>query len=182
MNGLFSARRWSVTLADSAALWQGFFFTLQVSLAGLAVALVIGTIMGTFSTTRSRVLRGAGVLHVHGRPAGDQGHHGRADHHEDCPVRPWRRGRGPLSRRLRGRGHPYRHRGHSSRADGGGAVAGLLARAGLPLHHLAADAPHHPAAPRQPGAQPREEHLGPRPYRRRRSPRRATCRATSCAA
>ncbi len=29
MNGLFSARRWSVTLADSAALWQGFFLIYQ---------------------------------------------------------------------------------------------------------------------------------------------------------
>ena len=64
MNGLFSARRWSVTLADSAALWQGFFFTLQVSLAGLAVALVIGTIMGTFSTTRSRVPRAIARVYV----------------------------------------------------------------------------------------------------------------------
>ena len=64
MNGLFSARRWSVTLADAAALWQGFFFTLQVSLAGLAVALVIGTIMGTFSTTRSRVPRAIARVYV----------------------------------------------------------------------------------------------------------------------
>ena len=64
MNGLFSARRWSVTLADSAALWQGFFFTLQVSLAGLAVALVVGTIFGTFSTTRSRILRGIARVYV----------------------------------------------------------------------------------------------------------------------
>lgn len=62
--GLFYTKRWVKTLAESNLLWQGFFFTLQVALAGLAVALVLGTILGVFSTTRSRVLRGIARVYV----------------------------------------------------------------------------------------------------------------------
>ena len=61
--------------------------TLQVVVAGLALSLILGTVPGVFSTTRSRVLRavsrvyvefskiaaaGPGVLHVHGGPPAAQ--------------------------------------------------------------------------------------------------------------
>lgn len=64
MNELFNAERWATTLASSDLLWQGFLFTIEVSLAGLAVSLVIGTLLGIFSTTRSRVLRAIARVYV----------------------------------------------------------------------------------------------------------------------
>ncbi len=38
--------------------WEGFGVTLKVVAAGLALALLLGTLLGVFSTTRSRILRG----------------------------------------------------------------------------------------------------------------------------
>ncbi|MGN0286650.1 MAG: amino acid ABC transporter permease [Atopobiaceae bacterium] len=64
LGGLLMTKRWAKTLAESDLLWQGFFFTLQVALAGLAVALVLGTILGVFSTTRSKVLRAIARVYV----------------------------------------------------------------------------------------------------------------------
>lgn len=57
LDGLFDAKRWEITMAEMPALWEGFAFTLQVVVAGLLISLVLGTILGVFSTTRSRVLR-----------------------------------------------------------------------------------------------------------------------------
>lgn len=64
LGGLLMTKRWAKTLAESDLLWQGFFFTLRVALAGLAVALVLGTILGVFSTTRSKILRGIARVYV----------------------------------------------------------------------------------------------------------------------
>ena len=64
LGGLLMTKRWAKTLAESDLLWQGFFFTLRVTLAGLAVALVLGTILGVFSTTRSKILRGIARVYV----------------------------------------------------------------------------------------------------------------------
>ena len=57
LDGLFDAKRWEITMAEMPAVWEGFAFTLQVVVAGLLISLVLGTILGVFSTTRSRVLR-----------------------------------------------------------------------------------------------------------------------------
>ena len=57
LDGLLDAKRWEITMAEMPALWEGFAFTLQVVVAGLLISLVLGTILGVFSTTRSRVLR-----------------------------------------------------------------------------------------------------------------------------
>ena len=57
LEGLLDAKRWEITMAEMPALWEGFAFTLQVVVAGLLISLVLGTILGVFSTTRSRVLR-----------------------------------------------------------------------------------------------------------------------------
>ncbi|MFZ2755892.1 MAG: amino acid ABC transporter permease [Atopobiaceae bacterium] len=54
---LFDASRWATTLAGMGDLWGGFFFTIEVSLAGLAVALVTGTLLGVMSSTENRALR-----------------------------------------------------------------------------------------------------------------------------
>ena len=57
LEGLLDPLRWSRTFGAMDTLWEGFFFTLRVVLAGLALSLVLGTVLGVFSTTRSRVLR-----------------------------------------------------------------------------------------------------------------------------
>ena len=64
LDGLLDPMRWSLTFAEMDSLWTGFALTLQVVLAGLAVSLVLGTILGVFSTTRSRVLRGICRVYV----------------------------------------------------------------------------------------------------------------------
>lgn len=44
--------------------WEGFGVTLQVVVAGLLLSLVLGTLLGVFSTTRSRVLRAISRVYV----------------------------------------------------------------------------------------------------------------------
>ena len=57
LEGLLDPLRWEMTFSQMDTLWQGFAFTLQVVVAGLLLSIVLGTILGVFSTTRSRVLR-----------------------------------------------------------------------------------------------------------------------------
>lgn len=64
LDGLFDPRRWQITLDSMDGFWQGFAFTLQVVVAGLIISMVLGTILGVFSTTRSRVLRGISRVYV----------------------------------------------------------------------------------------------------------------------
>ena len=64
LDGLLDPMRWSLTFAEMDSLWTGFALTLKVVLAGLALSLVLGTILGVFSTTRSRVLRGISRVYV----------------------------------------------------------------------------------------------------------------------
>ena len=108
----------------------------------------------------------AGVLLLHGRPPRAPGHPEHAEPGAPVVVRHRRGGRGPLPRGVHLRGYPHGHRGGAPRPDGGGALAGLLARAGVPLRDPAADLQGYPAAAVQPGAQPGEEHVGARAHRR----------------
>ena len=64
LDGLLDPMRWSLTFAEMDSLWTGFALTLKVVLAGLALSLVLGTILGVFSTTRSRVLRAISRVYV----------------------------------------------------------------------------------------------------------------------
>ena len=64
LEGLFDPRRWEITLSSMEGFWEGFAFTLQVVIAGLALSLVLGTVLGVFSTTRSRILRGISRVYV----------------------------------------------------------------------------------------------------------------------
>ena len=64
LDGLFDPRRWQITLDSMDGFWQGFAFTLQVVVAGLVISMVLGTILGVFSTTRSRILRGISRVYV----------------------------------------------------------------------------------------------------------------------
>lgn len=64
LDGLLDPRRWQITFDSMGSFWEGFGFTLQVVVAGLAISLVLGTILGVFSTTRSRVLRAVSRVYV----------------------------------------------------------------------------------------------------------------------
>ena len=64
LDGLFDLSRWQVTLGNMDTFWQGFLVTLQVVVAGLALSLALGTVLGVFSTTRSRVLRAVSRVYV----------------------------------------------------------------------------------------------------------------------
>ena len=64
LESILDPRRWEITLASIDAFWDGFFVTLQVSVFGLVLALLLGTILGVFSTTQSRVLRAISRVYV----------------------------------------------------------------------------------------------------------------------
>ncbi len=64
LESLFNLRRWEITLSSMGSFWEGFFTTLQVVIAGLILALALGSILGVFSTTRSRILRAISRIYV----------------------------------------------------------------------------------------------------------------------
>ena len=64
LESLLDPRRWQITFDSIDAFWDGFFVTLQVVVWGLILALAHGTILGVFSTTRSRVLRAISRVYV----------------------------------------------------------------------------------------------------------------------
>lgn len=64
LDGLLDPERWALAFANMDTFWEGFGVTLQVVLAGLALSLVLGTLLGVFSTTRSRILRGISRVYV----------------------------------------------------------------------------------------------------------------------
>lgn len=62
--GLLDAARWSAAFSEMDTFWAGFAVTLQVVVAGLALSLVLGVLLGVLSTTRSKVLRGVTRVYV----------------------------------------------------------------------------------------------------------------------
>lgn len=64
LESLLDPRRWQITFDSIDAFWDGFFVTLQVVVWGLILALALGTILGVFSTTRSRMLRAISRVYV----------------------------------------------------------------------------------------------------------------------
>ena len=64
LEGLVDADRWATTFQNMGPFWEGFGVTLQVVVAGLLLSLVLGTLLGVFSTTRSRVLRAISRVYV----------------------------------------------------------------------------------------------------------------------
>ena len=64
LEGLLDSMRWEMTFSEMGSFWDGFFVTLQVVIAGLALSLILGTLLGVFSTTRSRVLRAISRIYV----------------------------------------------------------------------------------------------------------------------
>lgn len=64
LESLLDPRRCQITFDSIDAFWDGFFVTLQVVVWGLILALALGTILGVFSTTRSRVLRAISRVYV----------------------------------------------------------------------------------------------------------------------
>lgn len=64
LEGLLDSMRWEMTFSEMGSFWDGFFVTLQVVVSGLALSLILGTLLGVFSTTRSRVLRAISRIYV----------------------------------------------------------------------------------------------------------------------
>lgn len=64
LEGLLDPQRWTLTFANMGPFWEGFGVTLRVVAAGLALALLLGTLLGVLSTTRSRILRGISRVYV----------------------------------------------------------------------------------------------------------------------
>lgn len=64
LDGLLDPLRWERTLSNMGHFWEGWAFTLKVVLAGLALSLALGTLLGVFSTTRSKVLRAISRVYV----------------------------------------------------------------------------------------------------------------------
>lgn len=64
LDGLFDPLRWQRTFQNMDGFWQGFGFTIQVSLAGLLVSLLLGILLGVFATTQSKVLRAINRVYV----------------------------------------------------------------------------------------------------------------------
>lgn len=64
MNELFNLERWATTFANSSALWDGFIFTIEVAVFALLLSLILGTVLGVASTTRSRTLKRIARIYV----------------------------------------------------------------------------------------------------------------------
>lgn len=64
MNELLNPERWALTLANSSALWNGFLFTIGVSLAALLLSITLGTLLGVVSTTKNRTLKAIARVYV----------------------------------------------------------------------------------------------------------------------
>lgn len=64
LEGLLDPARWTATFGALDTFWAGFAVTLQVVLAGLALSLALGTLLGVLSTSRSRALRGITRVYV----------------------------------------------------------------------------------------------------------------------
>lgn len=57
MNGPFSVFKWEALLKDINIFFEGFLTTLEVSILGLTLALILGIIFGIFSTSKIRTLK-----------------------------------------------------------------------------------------------------------------------------
>ena len=64
LEGLLGPQRWTPTFATLGPFREAFGVTLRVVAAGLALALLLGTLLGVLSTTRSRILRGISRVYV----------------------------------------------------------------------------------------------------------------------
>ena len=45
LEGLLDSMRWEMTFSEMGSFWDGFFVTLQVVVAGLALSLILGTLL-----------------------------------------------------------------------------------------------------------------------------------------
>ena len=51
LEGLLDPQRWTLTFANMGPFWEGFGVTLRVVAAGLALALLLGTLLGVLSVS-----------------------------------------------------------------------------------------------------------------------------------
>jgi len=64
MGGPFAPVRWALLFKDSNVFIEGFLITLLVSASALLLALVIGLVLGIFSTSKSFLLQGISRVYV----------------------------------------------------------------------------------------------------------------------
>jgi putative glutamine transport system permease protein len=64
VNGLFDINRWEQSFAEMDTFLSGMLMTIQVTVIGLAVALILGIIFGVLSTTKVKVLKVISRIYV----------------------------------------------------------------------------------------------------------------------
>jgi putative glutamine transport system permease protein len=64
VGGPFSLARWALLCKDIPLFLEGFFVTLAVSVAALAAALVVGVVLGLFSTSQRALLKGMARVYI----------------------------------------------------------------------------------------------------------------------
>ena len=57
MNGPFSLFKWEALFKDFSIFFEGFITTLEVSILGLMLALILGVIFGIFSTSKIKIFK-----------------------------------------------------------------------------------------------------------------------------
>jgi len=64
MNGPFALFKWQALFSDWTVFAQGFLTTLEVAILSLALALILGTVFGTFSTSKIKALEVISRIYV----------------------------------------------------------------------------------------------------------------------
>lgn len=64
LEGLLNPNRWKNLFENMDDFWDGMLMTLKVALIGLLVAVVIGIVIGMFSASKNKVLRGIARVYV----------------------------------------------------------------------------------------------------------------------
>ena len=64
MNGPFSLFKWEALFKDFSIFFEGFITTLEVSILGLMLALILGVIFGIFSTSKIKIFKFISRIYV----------------------------------------------------------------------------------------------------------------------
>lgn len=64
MNGPFAPFKWEALFKDFSIFFEGFITTLEVSVLGLMLALILGVIFGMFSTSKIKIFKFISRLYV----------------------------------------------------------------------------------------------------------------------
>lgn len=64
MSGPFDLYKWKAAFTDWRVFAEGLFMTIEVAVLALIVALVIGIVLGSFATSRYKILKGVNRIYV----------------------------------------------------------------------------------------------------------------------